>query len=149
MKVEHLPAVLSIERLSFASPWSRGQFVDEIQRNPLSFPFVLLKRKNAATHGLVGFCVPWIVREELHINNLAIHPHERGKGYGELLLRKALDVGEASRCRNATLEVRTTNGAAIRLYEKIGFRRIGIAPGYYEDTGEDAFILVKPLTPGI
>src|SRR5437762_10184139 len=85
MKLRDLDQVLEIERLSFASPWSRGQFLDEIQRNPISFPFVLLFSPPFLREGVgegphatanlplppslerrgksvAGFCVSWILR---------------------------------------------------------------------------------------
>lgn len=144
MRMQDVEQVLEIEHRSFSLPWSRTQFQDEILRNPLSHP-VVLKRRNA---GVIGYCVCWIVAGELHINNIAVCPEERRRGYGEILMRWSLDFGRTEGCRSATLEVRISNEHAIRLYDKLGFQQLGIAPGYYEDTGEDAFILAKKLKAG-
>lgn len=146
MKPSDLEDVMRIENVSFPSPWSRSYFLQEIQRNPLAFPFVL--RKSVADRMIVvGFCVCWVIRDELHINNIAVHPSFRKQGYGELLMRSALQYAEYQQCRKATLEVRVSNQTAIRLYEKLGFRIIGEAPKYYEDTSEDAYILFKEIAP--
>lgn len=142
MQVQDADQVLEIERLSFSSPWSRQQFLDEIERNPLSHPMVF-REKEAG--GIVAYCVCWIVAGELHVNNIAVHPDYRRRGCGEMLMRWAFDLAVESKCKRILLEVRTTNDHAIRLYQKLGFEVLGTAPGYYEDTGEDAYILVKKM----
>lgn len=144
MRASDLDEVMGIENVSFSSPWSRSYFVQEIEKNPLALPFVL--RKKGADSTMVGFCVCWIIRDELHINNVAVNPNFRRQGYGELLMQTALQFGLLQNCRKATLEVRVSNKRAIRLYEKLGFRIIGEAPNYYDDNSEDAFILFKELT---
>ncbi|HET6268178.1 MAG TPA: ribosomal protein S18-alanine N-acetyltransferase [Acidobacteriota bacterium] len=138
MSLQDLEEVLRIEKACFRTPWSRGQFLDEIERNPISFPYVLKHKKN-----VVAYCVCWLIKDELHINNLAVDPDHRRQGYAMILMRLALDFGKTCGCRMATLEVRTTNAPALQLYQQLGFQILGIIPGYYEDTGEDAFILYK------
>jgi ribosomal-protein-alanine N-acetyltransferase len=145
MTISDLDEVMSIENASFSSPWSRTYFLQEIEKNPLSLPF-LLRKKERGIATIVGFCVCWIIRDELHINNVAVLPPYRKHGYGEVLMRTALQFGMSQNCRKATLEVRVSNKGAIRLYEKLGFRIIGEAPNYYDDNFEDAFILFKELT---
>ena len=143
MRIQDLDEVMRIEALSFSNPWSRQQFVDEIERNPLSTPTVL--KKSGREQEVAGYCVCWVVAGELHINNIAINPQDRGQGNGEILMQWALDFGRMSGCRRAVLEVRVTNEKAIRLYQRLGFETLGVAPSYYEDTGEDAYIFVKNL----
>jgi ribosomal-protein-alanine N-acetyltransferase len=144
MTIADLDEVMTIENSSFSSPWSRNYFVQEIEKNPLSLPFLLRKNEMGA-FSIIGFCVCWIIRDELHINNVAVRPSYRKRGYGEMLMRTALQFGLLQSCKKATLEVRVSNKGAIRLYEKLGFRIIGEAPNYYDDNSEDAFILFKEL----
>jgi [ribosomal protein S18]-alanine N-acetyltransferase len=81
------------------------------------------------------------VFDEVHINNLAVAPAHRGRGYGTELLRHALAEGRRLGARRATLEVRQSNLAAQRLYARLGFRVAGRRPAYYTHPVEDAFIL--------
>lgn len=146
MRVQDVDMVLEIERLSFSSPWSRQQFEDEIQRNPLSHPVVFRERDDDSA--IVAYCVCWVVAGELHVNNIAVHPDHRRRGCGEMLMHWATGLAKESACRRILLEVRTSNEGAICLYRKLGFEVLGTAPGYYEDTGEDAYIFVKKVGAG-
>jgi ribosomal-protein-alanine N-acetyltransferase len=81
------------------------------------------------------------VLDELHINNLAVLPAFRRKGVAGALLEHVLKEGSALGARRATLEVRRSNEAARRLYERLGFTVTGIRRGYYTNPVEDALIL--------
>jgi ribosomal-protein-alanine N-acetyltransferase len=147
MRIQDVDVVLGIETLCFPSPWSRQQFVDEIQCNPLSRPMVIRKREGDG-YAILAYCVCWVVAGELHVNNIAVHPDYRRQGCGEWLMRWALALADESGCKRIVLEVRTSNEGAIRLYRKLGFEVLGTAPGYYEDSGEDAYIFVKKVGAG-
>ena len=79
--------------------------------------------------------------DEAHITTFAIHPAWRRQRIGERLLLAFLDLAIDRRAREATLEVRLSNLPARRLYEKYGFRPVGLRPRYYSDDGEDALIM--------
>jgi ribosomal-protein-alanine N-acetyltransferase len=85
------------------------------------------------------------------VTTFAVDPRWRRRGIGERLLLGLLDIAVARRAREATLEVRLSNMPARRLYEKYGFRPVGIRPRYYSDNGEDALIMTTdPLdSPGM
>ena len=84
--------------------------------------------------------------DEAHITTFAVHPAWRRQRIGERLLLAFLDLAAARHAREATLEVRLSNIAARRLYEKYGFRPVGLRPRYYSDNGEDALIMTtEPL----
>lgn len=145
MKLSDLCEVLAIENRCFYWPWNRSAFAQEIRNNPLSYPFVL-RKKEKGQFLVVGFLVCWILQKELHINNVAVDPNYRRRGYGELLVRNALGFAEGNgRCKRATLEVRVSNQTAINLYEKLGFTKKGFVPGYYEDNLEDAYIFTREI----
>ena len=90
---------------------------------------------------VVGFCSFWRVLDELHINNLAVTPASRGAGAGTALLQAVLRDGGRMGARRATLEVRRSNDAARRLYERLGFTVAGVRRAYYTSPVEDALVL--------
>ena len=100
---------------------------------------------------MVGFAGLWVMVDEAHVTTFAVDPRWRRRGVGERLLLGLLDIAVARRAREATLEVRLSNVPARRLYEKFGFRPVGIRPRYYSDNGEDALIMTtEPLdTPAL
>ena len=85
----------------------------------------------------------WLIIDEGHITNIAVHPDKRGKGYGtnvtSAMMQAAVDVG----VQYMTLEVRVSNEPALALYKKLGFKKAGVRKKYYEDNGEDAYIMVN------
>ena len=83
----------------------------------------------------------WLMVDEAHIITFAVHPIWRRQRIGERLLLALLDLAEDAGANEATLEVRLSNLAARRLYEKFGFRPVGLRPRYYSDNGEDALIM--------
>jgi ribosomal-protein-alanine N-acetyltransferase len=88
----------------------------------------------------------WLMVDEAHITTFAVHPRWRRRRIGEHMLITLLDLAVARRAREATLEVRLSNLAARRLYEKYGFRPVGLRPRYYSDDNEDALIMTtEPL----
>ena len=79
--------------------------------------------------------------DEGHIITFAVHPDWRRQHIGERLLLAFLDLAAERGAHEATLEVRLSNLPARRLYEKFGFRPVGLRPRYYSDNGEDALIM--------
>ncbi|MGN6481245.1 GNAT family N-acetyltransferase [Luteibacter sp.] len=76
--------------------------------------------------------------------SIATKPQARGKGVGSALIEAAEDAARGRGCRALRLEVRKDNGVAIRLYERMGYHRIGEYAKYYGD-GADALRLEKTL----
>jgi ribosomal-protein-alanine N-acetyltransferase len=88
----------------------------------------------------------WLMVDEAHLTTFAVHPAWRRQKIGERLLLAFVDLAVARHAREATLEVRLSNIPARRLYEKYGFRPVGLRPRYYSDDGEDALIMTtEPL----
>lgn len=79
--------------------------------------------------------------DEAHITNIAISPKERGKKFGEALMREAMERAKAQGAKLMTLEARVSNVAALNLYRKLGFQNGGIRKGYYTDNQEDAIVM--------
>jgi [ribosomal protein S18]-alanine N-acetyltransferase len=142
MRLEDLEAVHRIELASFSSPWPPNAYQSELSQNRLASYLV------ARVDGeIVAYGGMWLMVDEAHITTFAVHPAWRRQRIGERLLLAFLDLAIARHAREATLEVRLSNIAARRLYEKYGFRPVGLRPRYYSDNGEDALIMTtEPVT---
>ncbi|GAU75630.1 ribosomal protein S18-alanine N-acetyltransferase [Fusibacter sp. 3D3] len=138
MTVTDVDSVFEIETLSFKSPWTKEAFVNEVVKNQLAVYFVV-----TLDALVVGYAGMWTVVDELHITNVAITPDQRGKGLSNRLMERLFEFAIENKFTSMTLEVRTTNAVAISLYEKYGFKGLGVRKGYYQDTNEDALIMWK------
>lgn len=139
MRPEDLDEVIAIEQVCFPTPWPRQVFEMEL-KSKRSF-----KRVSRVGDVIAGYIIAWMVHDECHILNIAVRPEFRRIGIGENLMRDCLDYFSERGAKYAILEVRCTNVGAIRLYEKLGFRSIGIRRGYYNDTGEDAIVMMLTM----
>jgi [ribosomal protein S18]-alanine N-acetyltransferase len=137
-----LDHVLEIEGVSFHHPTTREWYESELQRPDVCFIYVI----RTHDHPVAGFCAFWKVVDQIHINNLAIRPAARRKGLGRYLLSTVLDEAARLGARSATLEVRRSNTAARRLYERAGFHIAGVRASYYTHPIEDALILSRDGT---
>lgn len=136
MTMADLDAVCEIEEQCFSVPWSRESMEKELIGNDQAH--YLVAEIDEKVVGYAGF---WQVLDEGHIMNIAVAPSMRGQGLGEELMRAMLQQGTQFGIIYWTLEVRVSNIAAIKLYEKVGFTSAGIRPGYYEKPREDANIM--------
>ncbi len=143
MTLADLPAVHAIERASFTTRWPDDAYRSELEANRLATYLV------ARIDGeVVGFAGIWLMVDEAHITTFAVAPDWRRRGIGERLLLAVVDAALARHAREATLEVRLSNVPARRLYEKYGFRPVGLRPRYYTDNGEDALIMTTEALGG-
>jgi len=136
MTLDDLPAIHRIEEASFSVPWPDEAYRSEIQANRLASYLVVRTDDAVIAYGGI-----WLMVDEAHITTFAVDPAWRRQRVGETLLLALLDLAVARRAREATLEVRLSNLPARRLYEKYGFRPVGLRPRYYSDNGEDALIM--------
>ena len=88
-----------------------------------------------------GFAGIWLLADEAHLMNLAVREKYRQQGIGELLLISMIDLATELNAHIITLEVRVSNTAAQKLYQKYGFTQAGLRRGYYIDNKEDAAIM--------
>ena len=129
-----LPQVIAIERRAFPTPWSLAMFVLELSK-PSGICLAAMFENR-----LVGYLVCSRYDTVWHVMNVAVDPDVRRTGVATTLLIELLDrVGDDG--ARFTLEVRTSNLAAIALYERFGFRAAGTRRRYYQDNGEDALIM--------
>lgn len=137
MASEHLVDICEISIFSFPIPWSYDSFKRELKNKLASYLVVIMDNRVIAYGGI------WVILEEAHITNIAVHPDYRCKGIGETLLNALLDKAYARGAKEITLEVRVSNLPAQWLYKKLGFSEEGIRKNYYEDNKEDALIMWK------
>ena len=138
MQASDLPAVLEIERRSFAQPWSRGFFEKEL--TTAFARLVVAVDEVGPRPAIVGYTCRWRVTDEVHVLNVAVHPEHRGRGLGRTLLEAILAESRAAGSRAVFLEVRAGNVVARRLYRHLGFRELGVRRGYY-GPGQDAIVM--------
>ena len=94
---------------------------------------------------MVAFCNYWLVRDEVHLLNIATHPDRRRRGYARFLMEHLLGFARRHKCRYITLEVRRSNEAALGLYRAYGFEPVGVRPNYYIEDREDAIVMLLEL----
>jgi ribosomal-protein-alanine N-acetyltransferase len=128
-----LPSVIAIERRSFPTPWSLAMFVLE-----LSKPSGICLAAEG-DDGLIGYLVCARYDDVWHLMNVAVQPERRRRGVATELIERLFE--EAGPGARFTLEVRVSNGPAIAMYERFGFRSAGRRRRYYHDNGEDALIM--------
>jgi ribosomal-protein-alanine acetyltransferase len=138
LKLEHVDSVLKIDALSFPTPWSRESFEREIETNKFA-RYVVAKKDGV----VIGYAGMWLILDEGHITNIAVHPEYRGIGAGNLLLEALIEICRTESITSLTLEVRKSNLVAQNLYKKYNFLEQGIRKEYYGDNKEDAVIMWK------
>ncbi|MEW6172671.1 MAG: ribosomal protein S18-alanine N-acetyltransferase [Bacillota bacterium] len=136
MEPEHIDEILEIEKVSFPQPWSRETFLFEMVLNQLADYVVALHNDS-----LVGYGGMWLVLDEAHVTNIAVHPRYRNKGIGGQILRELIRLAAMRGLKKMTLEVRPSNSPARKLYEGFGFVQKGVRKRYYQDNNEDAIIM--------
>jgi ribosomal-protein-alanine N-acetyltransferase len=127
-----LLSIAALESNAFSNPWTREALVEMISSD--------VTRLYVARYGhqIVGFCACWVIAGELHINTLAVDGDMRRRGIATNLLKHVLHHTAVKR---ATLEVRRSNTAALKLYEGLGFTATAVRTRYYSNPDEDALIL--------
>src|SRR5258708_5102549 len=128
-----LPRILEIERLAFPSPWTLASFKRELTL-PFSRLMVSISDTLAADRGvsspIVGFLCRWLIADECHVLNIAVHPDARRLGIGVALMNEAIQEARAERAELVTLEVRRSNLAARQLYRKFEFEERRLRKNY-------------------
>ncbi|UFT99836.1 ribosomal protein S18-alanine N-acetyltransferase [Radiobacillus kanasensis] len=136
MVLEDIDQVVDIEQQSFATPWPRDIFFNELTNNQYANYFVV------EVDGLVvGYCGLWVVIDDAQITNIAILPSHRGQSYGKALFQHVMHKATALGALRLSLEVRLSNTVAQRMYRSFGLVPGGIRKSYYTDNNEDALVM--------
>lgn len=158
MKMDDIPQVVEVDKVSFPMPWSPRSYVFEIRDNATSH-MVTLEDASASDFAnrlmsvlrrlqgydfrppIVGYGGFWLIDGEAHVSTIAVHPAYRGKGLGELLLAGMIGRSLVLRAEYSVLEVRVSNKNAIALYRKYEYETVGERKNYYRDNNENAFLM--------
>ena len=136
MTTDDLDGVMAVEQEAFPAPWSRSAFAEELEKNRLARYLVALDGET-----IVGYAGTWLVINEAHVTNVAVHATRRHEGIGRLLMEALMKLARDEGMESMTLEVRVSNEPAKALYQQLGFVSAGIRKSYYSETKEDALIL--------
>lgn len=140
MKMSDIPQIVEIEKEAFTTPWTSAAFENELTSNHFAKYMVMQIDEEIAGYGGM-----WMVMEEAHVTNIALRQKFRGKKLGERLLSELMQTAAFLGAVRMTLEVRESNYIAQGLYEKMGFRSVGVRRNYYTDNNENALIMWADL----
>ena len=132
---EDLPEICRIENLSFTDPWPREDLAQGMDDPEFAY-LVVRTDTGLAAYGLL-LVIPGV---EAQVYNIAVDPAFRRMGLAETLMDCFLQIAKDLEAKEVTLEVRPSNEAAIGLYQKLGFQKIGMRSCYYPN-GEDAIVM--------
>ena len=139
-----LDAILAIEEAAFVRPWGRLSFTQELTHDH-AFNLIARSGNDRKEGTVIAYLFFHLIADEMHVLRIAVAPGRRGAGIASQMLRKGFQLARDAGVCTSFLEVRPSNRAALALYRKLGFQRIGTRPGYYADTGEEALVLMKQL----
>ena len=139
MDSSHVEGVFELSKNSFHIPWSLESIQQELTNNLARYIVAM----DSDSNKVIGFAGMWIIAGEGNITNIAVDADFKRVGIVYNLLSALFDICKKENCPDITLEVRVSNIAAQKLYEKAGFINEGIRKKYYEDNGEDAMIMWK------
>jgi len=136
-----LNEVMRIEVDVYPFPWTRGNFEDALRAGYTAWAMI------DSTGMMIAYAIAMRAVDEAHLLNLSVARPFQRRGYGWKMLEWIAQCTRDYGARSLLLEVRPTNEAALRLYQRYGFERIGVRPGYYPATGgrEDAVVMRVPL----
>jgi ribosomal-protein-alanine N-acetyltransferase len=139
MRWWHIEDVLPLERALFQDDtWTARTYWSELGQIDTRYFLVALDGDRVV--GYAGLCA---YPDEAFVQTIAVAADAQGAGLGARLLQALLDEAARRRKTTVSLEVRADNGRAQRLYERFGFRRIGVRRGYYSPSGTDAVVMAR------
>lgn len=136
LRRRHVRQVMRIEAQVYPRPWSSALFLQEIVRR--TDRIYLAARYDGTVVGYGGLITSGL---EAHITTIAVDPVYHRQRIGTKLMLGLVDASIAKGGRTLSLEVRRSNFAAQSMYEAFGFRPVGLRPGYYAETREDAIVM--------
>lgn len=142
MNKNHIAEIARIERECFSLPWSESALEQELENDNAHFLAAEFDNKVVGYIGVIEIC------GEADITNVAVDPKYRRLGIGKMLLESAEKGAISRNCESITLEVRVSNEAAISLYEKSAYEKVGTRKNFYEKPTEDALLMTKYFAKG-
>ena len=150
MREADIATVQEIEREIFATPWPRNAYYRELASRT-SAHYVVLRQEGLVERApagrpdmdpsIGGYGGMWRMYDEAHVTTIGVRRDLHHHGYGRVLFAGLVQAAYDMGAKWVTLEVRTSNENAMRMYENFGFKVIGRRRGYYTDNGEDAIVM--------
>jgi ribosomal-protein-alanine N-acetyltransferase len=151
MREADIGTVQEIEREIFSTPWPRNAYYRELASRSSAHYLVLRQEgaveKPAGFQGadfdptIVGYGGMWRMYDEAHVTTIGVRHDLQHRGFGRVLFAGLVQAAYDMGAKWVTLEVRTSNENAMKMYEAFGFKVIGRRKGYYTDNGEDAIVM--------
>lgn len=139
MRRRHIPHVVAIEQQVYDQPWSGGLFESELGQHDRHY--ITAWSEGVVRRSLLGYGGVMLAVDEAHITTVVVDPAVQRRGIGSIIMLDLLDAAIRMGAGAATLEVRAGNVGAQRLYSGFGFAPVGVRPGYYAASNEDAIIM--------
>lgn len=139
---EDVERVAAIEAEAFPRPWTADDFRHELTENKVARYLVIEEAGE-----VVGFAGVHVIIDQGHVTNIAVSGAHQGKGYGRLVTAALMQYAANLGATYLTLEVRASNHAAQALYTSLGFIKVSVRKRYYEDNGEDAWLMACDQMP--
>lgn len=136
MDESHILEVKAISDSSLKESWSLDSIKNELSNSLATYIVGILDNK------VIGFAGAWLIASEGQITNVSVSKDFRGQGIGFKIINELLKTLSSKGSKEITLEVRESNLAAQKLYEKCGFKNEGIRKNFYPDK-ENAIIMWK------
>ena len=151
MREADIATVQEIEREIFSTPWPRNAYYRELASRS-SAHYLVLRQEGAVEKPpgfqgadfdptIVGYGGMWRMYDEAHVTTIGVRHDLQHRGLGRVLFAGLVQAAYDMGAKWVTLEVRTSNENAMKMYEAFGFKVIGRRKGYYTDNGEDAIVM--------
>ena len=133
--IDNVQDIATIEKNSFSVPWSENAITDSLNSGTEFYIATL-------NNDIVGYMGISKIAGEGYVTNIAVLPEHRRLGIGKKILEFVIQKSK-DELEFISLEVRVSNHAAISLYEKLGFKNVGLRKRFYTNPTEDAIIMTK------
>lgn len=137
MENKDVKVIYKLEEECFSVPWSEKSIAKEVDN--LQSLFCVYEEADE----VVAYAGMYLIGNEGDITNVAVRGDFRRCGIGRRLLSEMFEIARKEGISEFTLEVRESNNAAIKLYEKLGFRTEGVRKNFYDKPKENALIMWK------
>jgi len=137
MQIEDFNQIQDRLQENFDDFWTKGMLKEEIEnKNGLDSYYTVAKENEE----VVGFVGSVKIIDEMEIMNIVVRKDKRNLKIGSELLKETLKIATKLKCKSIILEVNKNNIPAIRLYDKYGFKAVGVRKKYYNNI-DDAILM--------
>lgn len=141
---DYIDELVELENQCFSDPWSATMFIGDLQSEYTCYFGTFDENGD-----LIGYAGMWMSVDSGEITNVAVHPDYRRNGIASSLIDNLIQVCKVNKLSSITLEVRESNCKAISLYNKLGFKKVGLRKNYYKNPKENAVLMTKTLVERI